>query len=249
MDLLQAIVLGTIQGITEWLPISSQGQSIAVALTVFGMSVEEALHYSIFLHLGTLIAATAYFRKEIVELLQLKDKTLLKFLAIAVVSTAATAIPTYLILRNLLGSSTLLLLLIGVFLIITGLLQMKKRFVKEAKLTNLNALMLGLGQGFSVLPGISRSGTTTSVLLFEGFEPEKAFRISFLLSVPSVFAAEILFGLAEPIMFELNVMIAVAVAAAVGFASIKLLLVVARRINFFLFCILFGLFYVVIAVI
>ncbi len=249
MDLIQAVVLGLIQGITEWLPISSQGQTVAIALTLFGIDAERALSYSIFLHIGTLAAAIFYFRKELKELIQLKNRELLKFLAIALIATAFTALPSYLFLKSLLGSAAILLFLIGFFLIITGLLQLKKKIVKGAGLSSINAILLGFGQGFSVLPGISRSGTTTSVLLFEGFEPEKAFRLSFLLSIPAVLIAEILFGLAEPFYFEFNLLVALAVAAIAGFFSIKYLIGIAKRVNFGLFCIIFGIIYLILAVI
>ena len=177
MDLVQAIVLGVLQGLFEWLPISSQGQVAVVGLALFGLPVETALNYSIFLHLGTLISAMVYFRKELMALLGQENNQLLKFLGIAVLATGVTAVPLYVFMRQVLTSPFIFLIALGILLLITGALQWKKKVVKKAGLSGKNAFFLGLGQGFAVLPGISRSGTTTSVLLFEGFEPEQAFRL------------------------------------------------------------------------
>ncbi len=247
MDLFQAIFLGLLQGITEWLPISSQGQTIIAATELFGIPAEKAFSYAIFLHAGTMLAALLYFRKEIKEIISLREKNLLQFLGIAVLSTAITGIPMYLFLKQISSSSFYLSLLIGLMLLVTGFLQWKKKKEKTAGKTKKNAFLLGLGQGFSVLPGISRSGVTTSVLLFTGFTPEKAFRLSFLLSIPSVFLAEALFGLKEGIVFEANLLIAVFVAFAVGYLSIKYLIKAAKRINFSYFCFALGVFYIVIS--
>jgi undecaprenyl-diphosphatase len=247
MDLVQAIVLGVLQGLFEWLPVSSQGQVAVAGLAIFGLPVETALNYAIFLHIGTLISAIVYFRKELKALLRQENNQLLKFMGIAVVATVITAAPLYFFMRQLLTTPFIFLIALGILLLITGAVQWKKKVVKKAGLSGKNALFLGLGQGFAVLPGVSRSGTTTSVLLFEGFEPEQAFRLSFLLSVPSVLIAELGFGLMEPVAFEPNILLAVAVAAVVGYISIGVLLKVARKINFGLFCILFGLFYITIA--
>ncbi len=243
MDLIQAVILGILQGIFEWLPISSQGQVAVVAMQIFGIASEDALKYAIFLHIGTLISATIYFRKEIAEILKLRERKFLKFIVIALIATAITAIPSYLLLREIAQSSFWFMIMIGTLLIVTGIVQKINKKHKEAQLDSKNALFLGLGQGFSVLPGVSRSGTTTSVILFEGFKPEDAFRISFLLSIPAVFLGELAFGIIEGVIFEVNVLIAVVVAAVVGYFSIDLLLKSAKRINFSLFCIVFGIIY------
>ncbi|MFH1225581.1 MAG: undecaprenyl-diphosphate phosphatase [Candidatus Diapherotrites archaeon] len=265
MDLVQGIVLGLVQGLVEWLPLSSQAQVIAVSVAVFGSAPIDALNYSIFLHIGTLVAAAAYFRREIfgiakaaVPALMQNQKTkpakpetarLLVFMVIALLATAITAIPTYLFLKQTFTNATagFVLLSMGVLLIATGAVQMVTKKTREAKTTKTNALIAGLGQGFSVLPGISRSGTTTSILLFEGFRVEEALRLSFILSVPSVFAAEIMFGIAEQgaVAVDAGILAALATAAIAGFASISILMRVAKKINFAWFCFLFGAVYVV----
>ena len=248
MDVVQAIVLGLIQGLVEWLPLSSQAQVMVAAMLLFGETAEQALRYAVFLHIGTLLAAVLYFRTELRDLLLRRDNALLRFLVIAVVATAITGIPSYLLLKQIV-LVPYLLLFIGLFLIATGVVQWKRKLVKNPSLSGANALFLGLGQGFSVLPGVSRSGVTTSILLFEGFPPEKAFRLSFLLSIPSVFLAEIGFGLMEPIAFDAGTLVALATAFIAGFVSITALLAVAKKINFALFCVGFGLLYIVVALV
>lgn len=247
MDLLQAILLGLLQGITEWLPISSQGQTMFAAMKLLGTSAEEALKYAVMLHIGTLLAAIIFFRREIVKIFQKKDLKMLKFLGIAFIATAITAVPSYFFLKQLSEVPFYLLLIIGLALIVTGIIQLRKEITARAGLSNKNALFLGLGQGFSALPGISRSGVTTSVLLFEGFTAKDAFRLSFLLSIPSVLAAEIVFAAFEGLVFDFNAVIGLIVAMVVGLASIKLLLKIAEKINFGIFCILFGFLYLIIS--
>lgn len=247
MDLFQAIILGLIQGIAEWLPISSQGQAMAVALTYFNIPLEKAFNYSVFLHIGTLISAVIYFRKDLIQFTELKEKKLMKFIAVALIGSAVTGIPVYFFLKEILSQQFPFLILIGLALIFTGLLQFKKKSRREGKLNSLNGLILGLAQGFSVVPGISRSGVTTSILLFEGFNPEKAFRISFLLSIPTVFLAEILFSLSNPVEFAPEMIIAIIIAAISGFISIKYLLELAKKISFAWFAVIFGLIYLILA--
>lgn len=247
MDLIQAVILGLLQGITEWLPISSQGNVIIAGIELFGITAEKAFSYSVLLHAGTMLSALIYFRKEIKEIIELKEKNLLKFLFIAVLSTAITAIPIYFLIKQIAVNSMYLTLLIGVMLLITGFLQWKTKKEKKVEENSKNAFFLGLGQGFSVLPGISRSGITTSVLLFEGFTPEKAFKLSFLLSIPSVLIAELLFGVVEGIEFEVNLLISILVAFVAGYFSIKYLIKIAKKINFSYFCLILGAFYTIIS--
>lgn len=248
MDLIQAILIGALQGISEWLPISSQGQLMAIAIAFFNVSAETALKYSVMLHAGTLLSAIVYFRKELFSLLKPEKRQLLWFLIIAVLSTAITGIPAYFFLKAVLGQSTaFFLLLIGFLLIATGLIQKKKVFRKGKGLTKKNAFFLGIAQGFSALPGISRSGMTVSALLFEGFKPDEAFRLSFLLSIPSIAIAVLLFEAVEGFAVDFNAVIALIVSFLLGLLCIDLLLKAAKKISFSKFCFAFGIIYILIA--
>ena len=247
MDLFQAIVLGLLQGITEWLPISSQGQIVAAAVTFMGISLKEAGKYAILLHIGTLIAAVFYFRKELARFVSERNKKALRFVLIVLVGSAITGVPLYILFKNV-SISSHILIVIGVFLLASGLVQHKARKWKP-KIGEKNGLLLGLAQGLSVLPGISRSGITASVLLLQDFEPEKAFRISFLISIPSILFGEMMFAAYEgaTILIDFNVVVAIAIAAITGYITIHILISIAKRIRFAPFCFLFGAFYILIA--
>ena len=260
MDFLQAIILGVIQGITEWLPVSSKGNVSAIA-QLMGLPVRDAFSFAVLLHIGTLVAAAVYFRKEIIALLKIKDKKLTKFIAIALVCTGITALPSYLLLRTILEkesiilfgltvhTQTIFMMLLGIFLIITGLLQRRKKTFDEKNYSGKNAAILGLGQGLTVMPGMSRSGTTVAILLFEKFSPEEAFKISFLLSVPAVLLGELSFGILEGPQLSTGLFYGIIAAAIAGFISIHALLKLAEKINFSKFCIALGILYLAIAAI
>jgi len=246
MELLQAVFLGILQGVTEWLPISSRSQVMVVGLNFFGMTAESALRYAIFLHIGTMIAAAAYFRKEYSAVLALRDKAMLRFIVVALLATAITAVPIYLLVRKAYTDPFFAMVLIGFGLLVSGILQFKKR-ASGASADRKSAVIAGLAQGFSAIPGISRSGVTTTALLFRGFSPEQAFRLSFLLSAPSVFLAEIGFNLMEGFWFEPMMLVSVAAAAIAGYVSVGALLRIAKKIRFSWFCVAFGLLYLALA--
>ncbi len=246
MDIVQAILLGVLQGLTEWLPISSQGQVSAVALALFSIPPEQALNDAIFLHIGTMIAAAAYFRRELSSILRPENRQLLYFIATALIGSAITAVPAFLFLRMVSQSGFALLILIGIGLIFTGAIQLRKK-ISQPKENIGSGFLTGLAQGLAVIPGISRSGVTTAALLFEDFDPEQAFRLSFLLSVPSVFLAEILFIGVKGAEFHPLILVSIAIAAIVGYVTIDVLITVARKINFAKFCIAFGVIYIALA--
>jgi undecaprenyl-diphosphatase len=248
MDVLQAIFLGALQGITEWLPISSQGQVIIGALSLLGTGAENAFRYAVFLHIGTLIAASVFFRRELAGIVMARDKPLLKFFITALLASAVTAAPIYFLFRGVFNSPAPLLALIGTALVFSGAIQFKRKLSKPREDMG-HGFLTGLAQGLAVIPGISRSGVTVAALLFEDFEPEEAFRLSFLLSIPSVFLAEVAFALIEGAEFHPALVIAIATAAIVGYASIGFLIKIAKKINFSLFCIAFGIVYILLALI
>jgi undecaprenyl-diphosphatase len=255
MELFTAIFAGLMQGIFEWLPISSQGNIMAFLMSIFSMSPEDSLKIVVLLHSGTLLAAIIYFRKELAQILSFKtneDKSLARFFLIATLATAITAIPMYLLLKFALSEIGLtipyFLLAIAILLIFTGFIQLNKKLGTEMKLSNKNAIITGLAQGFSVLPGISRSGITTTALLFNNANPEQAFKLSFLMSIPAVFLAEICFGLLEGVYFEGYAFVALIVAFIVEFLSIGFFIKMARKINFSYFCFALALLYIVISI-
>ena len=266
--MIEYIIIAIIQGLVEWLPISSSGQVLIASITIFGIPPEQAFSLSIWLHLGTTIAVIVKMRKDFIRIIksiipgkfEIEDIHVKKrnWLIYATVGTAITAIPLYLLLKFLIiefdaTQGDLITLVISGFLIITGivLLIFKKKFGNKTIDTISNRELIkdssisGLIQGIAILPGISRSGFTISTLIFEKYTQEQSLKLSFLMSVPVALASigmDIIFG--EGSVFGtidvFTILIITAVSFIVGYFSMELLLKIARKINFSYFCILYG---------
>ncbi len=240
-DAATIILLSIFQGLFEWFPVSSEGVSIFLMVNVFNFDPTPALTYSIFLHIGTMLAVLVKFRREFFKMLQLRDTYLLSLVIVATIFTALTAIPILNTLKEF-NNGEMVNLLIGVMLIVTGvILRLPKtgmRHLYDFRLKE--AALLGLVQGFAIIPGISRSGVTVSFLLLRKLNEEEALKLSFIISVPAVFGAALINGLPANVTITSSVL-GVAVAFIVGYITIDLLLNFARRSNFSLFCIVFGL--------
>lgn len=239
MDLFSAIILGIIQGLVEWLPISSEAMVTLSAKFFFGMDYQEALSTSVFLHWGTLIAATVYFRNELMQmardiLSKNSNKTLPLFLILTTILSGIIATPLLFLAFSVEIPDGLFTILIGIFLLCIAFLQKNQKAGMETKVEMKKAIIPGLAQGFSALPGISRSGITLATLLAEKFPLRDALRLSFLMSIPIVFAAELMLPVIKQDFVFTNEMLAGAAAAAIaGFVSISALLKFAERVNFF----------------
>jgi len=189
MNLLESTFLGVLQGILEWLPVSSEGQTMLVMLNFMQIDPADAITVAIFLHIGTMFAVLIKFRREFVTMLNL-DSKLLKVIIVATLSTAITAVPLLIFIKDLLATGEVANILIGVMLILTGImLGIQKRMGNSYRtldeITTRDMVFAGLAQGFSIIPGISRSGTTITVLLMCGIKQELALKLSFLMSVPA----------------------------------------------------------------
>ncbi|MEM4380630.1 MAG: undecaprenyl-diphosphate phosphatase [Candidatus Caldarchaeum sp.] len=231
MDFQQAVLLGLIQGFAEWLPVSSEGLTTLVGKTLYGQSLERALRTSIWLHLGTLLAACVYFRRDLrsVAVGVFRDgqgRVLLKFLTTATLASAATAIPSLTMLRNLVVPDSLFAISIGLLILAVALVSKNIRpRVEAAGLTYSASVVVGLVQGLSIIPGISRSGVTIAALLVLGFGLADSIRLSYLLSIPATAGAQIAlplyFGIAE---ITPEMVAGAAAAMAVGLTTISLLI-------------------------
>lgn len=254
MNFLEPVLLGILQGILEWLPVSSEGVSSLVMMNFFGKSLSEAVFLSLWLHTGTLLAAMFYFREDLLGIIKnlphykIRDgescNGLTTFLIAATVITGVIGAPLLFLGLDGLGFSfSLAMALVGALLVVTGLVQLigKKIRVTGKKLDLKDSVTLGIVQAFSVLPGLSRSGLTTSALLFRKYEAKEALRLSFLMSIPAVLAAEAGLLFIGKVAFDLYSAVALLFSFAVGLATIKLLMKAAERINFGWFCIALGL--------
>jgi len=244
-SLIESIIIGILQGLLEWLPVSSEGNLVIVLVGVFGLSAEETLSTVIFLHIGTGLAALVYFRKEVYDILigRTADQVDLRLkLFIITLLTGLVGFPIYMWLNISLAIGEILLALTGIALIITGLLQRQAAQQKQtgSELTWPISIILGAAQGLAIIPGLSRSGLTTSIMLFKNFTGEEAFRISFLMSIPASFAAAFGMMLVDGFTPDPYAALSALIAAIVGYLVIDALLKLARRISFWKICISLG---------
>ncbi len=267
--MIEYIIIAILQGLFEWLPISSSGQVMMVSINFFGIPPEKAFNLSIWVHLGTAIAVLIKLRKDYIQIIKSiiprkfevdeNDVKKRNWLICATIGTAITAIPLYLLFKFVIiegftaTQGDVLTLVISGLLIVTGivLLTFRRKFGKKTITTVSDRELIkdssiaGLIQGIAILPGISRSGFTVSTILFEKYDQDQSLKLSFLMSVPVVLASigmDIIFG--EGSVFGtidiFTILIITAVSFIVGYISMELLLRIAQKINFSYFCILYG---------
>lgn len=240
--LLAALVLGVIQGVTEWIPVSSEAAVAATYSIAFGGRVEDAISYALWLHIGTVLSATIAFRREILavgrEILTTPGKTspLTRYLVKTVLVSAVVGFPLILGLSELserVGGA--LMLGVGALLLVTALLQLRMRSLGPRTRDDVNngdALLCGVAQGLATLPGLSRSGLTVATLLGRRVDRREALTLSFLMGIPASMGAGLFAGLEGGLFFSAEALLALAVGAAVGLVTIRALLAVADRVSF-----------------
>jgi undecaprenyl-diphosphatase len=188
-ELAEAAVLGLVQGLTEFLPVSSSGH-LALFQNLFGWeSAEENLTFNVAVHLGSLAAVLLFVRNEIVAMFTKQPRLLL----VAGVATIPVVIAG-LTLKDAVGELSKSMFAVGGFLLCTsGFLALATRLKdgtrKATELSWVRALLVGLAQAVAIFPGISRSGSTLVGGLAVGLEREQAVRFSFLLAVPAIAGA------------------------------------------------------------
>lgn len=239
MDFSQAMLLAVVQGVTEWLPVSSSGH-LAAAQMLMGLEVPVA--YDVVLHLGTLVAVLVFLRKELSGMassaLRLDVRgdggRLILFVAVGSVPAGVVGL---LFKKPLEAMFTNLPVVTAAFALTGVILLLSRRHGRPRELGAGSAFAVGLMQAVAIIPGVSRSGSTISAALMLGIAPEKAAKYSFLLSVPAILGAGLLeagslmsSGIPAPVLLS-----GFAVSAAVGWASIRLLwrVVVAGRFHLF----------------
>ncbi|MCI0524437.1 MAG: undecaprenyl-diphosphatase UppP [Acidobacteria bacterium] len=264
MNLLQAIILGVIQGLTEFIPISSTGHLI-LAEKWMGleqtMTAQQITAFVAVIQLGTLAAVIVYFLNDIVtitvgfiqgNLLWLKGirdhspRKAARLGWLIIIGSLPIAVVGLLAKEIIEGDLTKNLLVIGASLIVWALLLLLAEQIgnRRSELDHVGireALIVGFAQVFALIPGSSRSGTTITAALFAGMSREAAARFSFLLSIPTIAAS----GLLEfkealhllPDTSMVNLAVATAVSAIVGYASIAFLLSYLRRHSTYAFII------------
>ena len=235
--MLEYIILGLIQGLLEWIPVSSEG---FLVLAGSGFGFDNLIQLALWLHLGTLFSAAVYFREDLFRIVRGKDKELLHFLINSTAFTAITGIPLYLVLKSSVFNGVWILALTGIGLIFTGwILGKKKEHLGVSTLNKKHAIKVGLLQGLSIIPGVSRSGLTVFGLVAQNYDQETALKVSFLMSIPVVLAGNVFLQLSG-FGFQLEYLIGLIAAFLIGLATIHTLLKVSQKISFKWFCWFFG---------
>jgi len=258
MDMVSAIVLGVIQGLTEFLPVSSSGH-LVLGAHFFGFQENELL-FNVSLHMGTLIAVIFYFRQDLIQMIvatwrfgldaargratwnpaqMAPQMRMVVMIVVASVPTAIIGLGFSRIADRLFSS----LPIVGAMLLITGAaLWLTRRMpditVVSERFTARKALYIGLVQGLAILPGISRSGATISAGIFLGLNRATAARFSFLMSIPAIVGAELisLKDIGQIQVAHLQIIgMGTLTAALVGYGALWLLVLVVDRGRLHLF--------------
>lgn len=272
MNFIQAILMGIVQGLSEFLPISSSAHLVFTSnfykvfknIPIVAQSNEEVF-CDIMLHLGTLIAVLIFFRKDVIEIAKalidaLKTKSLADYKAklglyiiIGTIVTIALALPLNDVAEHLVFHPALvggLLIITGGVLFFSEYLSSKKEKLND-NLTLKQSLLIGLAQGLAVLPGFSRSGWTIATGLFAGLNRETAARYSFLLSIPIILGASMVYPLvkidvAEAAGYNWTAILAgTIVSGIVGYLCIKYFMKFISKFSlnaFGYYCVIMGIF-------
>ena len=193
------IIWGLVQGLTEFLPISSSGHLVLVPALLAEMGVEigePSLAASAVLHLGTLVAVLVFYRSDLIRLLRFRtDQRARHTIGLLALGTLPAAIG--LPLRSRIEAFESVPTRVALALVVTGLILLAADRVSNTtksvdEATPKDALLIGLAQSFALIPGISRSGSTMTMGLFRGLDRVEAARFSFLLAIPAIAAAGLL---------------------------------------------------------
>jgi undecaprenyl-diphosphatase len=249
MDFIQAVISGIVQGLTEFLPVSSTGHLVLASAAYkyisgqsFVIAGSEEVFFDIMLHLGTLVALLIYFKQDIVKLAKaffkaVKNRTfsnneeamLPVYIVIGTIATAAIVLPFKDWFEADMGNPSI----VGVQIMITGLLLFFTEFWSSRMSSNTGiidwkkSIIIGLAQGIAVSPGISRSGTTIAAGLVTGLDRVTSARFSFLLCIPIIILAIIFdaadqLGQGELLSFNWTAIITgTVISAIVGYYCVK----------------------------
>jgi undecaprenyl-diphosphatase len=239
VTLIEVLILAVVQGLTEWLPVSSSGH-LVITQKVLGLNIP--LIFSVMLHVGTLIVILTVFRKDILEIIkalvkrdfETEEGKLALFIAVGSVPIALIGFIFHDFFESLFSN----LLAVGLALLITGwVLFFSEKRIGNRKIGILDSLLIGLAQGVTIIPGISRSGVTVATGLLRRVDKAIAFKYSFLLSMPAVIGAtvmesrELVVGNVDMVPLFLGTIISM----IVGYVSLKLLqkIVMNEKIHLF----------------
>ena len=251
LNLYQVILVGFIQGILEWLPVSSSGQVMVFLSSIFGLRLIEAYRLAIYLHMGTLFSAILYYKEDIINSIKSYgfsfDNSLLRLWVITTIVSIITGYPIYIAYQRILGNTSLDVVtsVIGLLLIITGLLLMYAKFKRNYRvfkdLRIGDYIVLGIAQGVSIIPGISRSGITIAILLLLGLHSSDAVKTSFLASIPIIALASIYAGLSQGYIVSVTGLMGMLSALGAGLIGLWIMVFISRKLPLHYFALTVGL--------
>ena len=250
-DLFIALLVGLIQGVTEWLPVSSK-TLILLTLLTYGFEAQTAYLMGLAINGATAVAAIIYFKKEILEMLSSirsprryrEGFAILKFLIISTILTGLVAIPLAQLSREFISfdENVAMIIMGSLFLLTTILTWLRTRMsggvdeVREVSL--IDAVLAGFAQGLSALPGISRSGITIFTLILLGHSSRDSLRLSFLMGIPATIGGIVYSYAAMPILIESRILILTIsslTAIITSLFTISSLLKLSERLKTYLF--------------
>ena len=247
--------MGAIQGITEWLPISSQ----ALVLVTNGIldpdsSFGNLVYFALTLHLGTCLSSLIYYRSRIFKIFKnafvSKSKSYheLVFYLITTISSFISSLPIFIFIIFVDEISEIVgvvgMIVLGLIYLTGGIYQyfgtQRTNIDKDiSKATHKDGIIIGLIQGFSIIPGMSRSGLTISSLLLRGFNKTESLNISFILGIPVTLVAGVigLIYLTEKSFLDI---LAIIISFLIGYLSIKFFITITKKVEFYSFVIFLG---------
>lgn len=271
MNLIQSVLMGIVQGLSEFLPVSSSAHLVFTSnfykviknIPIAEQSTEEVF-FDIMLHLGTLIAVLIFFRKDVIEITKALFEAIRKwdfsshlaklglYIIAGTIVTIVLALPFNEVANHLVFHPAL----VGGLLIITGGVLFLSEYLSKRKPTTnevglKQALLIGLAQGLAVLPGFSRSGWTIATGLFTGLDRQTSARYSFLLSIPIILGASMVYPLVKIDVHEAvtynwySIIIGTIVSGIVGYLCIKYFMKFISKFSLNIFgwyCVVMGIF-------
>jgi len=251
MSIIEAIILGLIQGLTEFLPVSSSGH-IEIGKAILGVEVKENLQFTVAVHAATVLSTLVVFRKEIIDLFigffkfKMNDET--KFVLKIVLSTIPVLFVGFFLKDEVERLFDGNLLVVGIMLLVTALLLTLSKYLQRANTKPIgyrNAFIIGVAQAIAVMPGLSRSGSTISTGLILGNHRDEVAKFSFLMVIIPILGAAVLdIAKGEFSTVDIQPIIAGFIAAFIsGYVACSWMVKLVRKGNliwFALYCAIIG---------
>lgn len=252
MSIIEAIILGLIQGLTEFLPVSSSGH-IEIGKAILGVEVKENLQFTVAVHAATVLSTLVVFRKEIIDLFigffkfKMNDET--KFVIKILLSTIPVLFVGFFLKDEVEKLFDGNLLVVGIMLLVTALLLTLSKYLQRANTKPIgyrNAFIIGIAQAIAVMPGLSRSGSTISTGLILGNHRDEVAKFSFLMVIIPILGAAVLdIAKGEFSTVDIQPIIAGFIAAFIsGYVACSWMVKLVRKGNliwFALYCAIVGL--------